>query len=426
MNTLKQLQLGILLGAKHLKISENLKVFPKEIFDLAESLEVLDLSGNQLSELPPNFGNLSKLKIVFFSDNLFTALPEVLSDCPQLEMIGFKANQISKVTDISIPKNTRWLILTNNQIAELPESIGNCSRLQKCMLAGNKLTHLPESMVNCRNIELLRLSANQFTTLPEWLFELPKLSWLAMAGNPCTNISLNNLELDEISWSSLNIQEVLGQGASGIISKAILLKDNKEVAVKIFKGEVTSDGLPEDEMNATIGVGKHENIVGLIGKVVNHSDKKEGLVFELIPSNYKNLAGPPSFETCTRDVFDSTMKFSNDQIITILKGISSAVLHIHNRGIMHGDLYAHNILINENSNPLFGDFGGAMLYDKKSAWAKSLEKIEVRAFACLIDDLLQNRVEGENFETLFELRDKCWNERVSERLNFEEIFQYLH
>jgi hypothetical protein len=35
--------------------------FPKELFDLADSLELLDLSGNQLSALPNDFGRFIKL-----------------------------------------------------------------------------------------------------------------------------------------------------------------------------------------------------------------------------------------------------------------------------------------------------------------------------------------------------------------------------
>ncbi|MEY3451146.1 MAG: hypothetical protein RL711_972, partial [Bacteroidota bacterium] len=386
---------------------------------------ILDLSGNNLSVLPSDFGRLKQLKIVFFSNNHFTSLPEALADCPHLEMIGFKANKIKTVSEKSIPKNTRWLILTDNCIEKLPDSIGNCERLQKCMLAGNMLSTLPDSMANCRNLELLRLSANQITNYPEWLFKLPKLAWLAMAGNPCGAIKTKDIDLKEIPWSALAIQTTLGEGASGLISKAYWNEISQTVAVKIFKGEITSDGLPEDEMKASIAVGNHENIVKVLGKIIDHEHQKQGLVFELIPANYTNLAGPPSFETCTRDVFDKAATFSMDQIITIVKGIASAANHIHQRGIMHGDVYAHNVLINELAQPLFGDFGGAMLYEVNSAIGAQLERIEVRAFACLLDDLLQQNEtlndDEKKRKKLSQLRDICWKEKVEERPNFKEI-----
>ena len=160
MHTLEQLQSGKLAGCTSIRLSCGLTEFPKELFDLADSLELLDLSGNQLSALPNDFGKFTKLKIAFFYDNLFTDYPEVLTDCPLLEMVSFKANRIKYISEKAISKNIRWLILTNNQIHQLPKSIGNCYRLQKVALAGNQLTELPHEMSNCKNLELLRISAN--------------------------------------------------------------------------------------------------------------------------------------------------------------------------------------------------------------------------------------------------------------------------
>ena len=52
--TLEQLEAGELQGAKQLKLSCQLTTFPEAIFSLSTTLEILDLSGNQLSELPNN------------------------------------------------------------------------------------------------------------------------------------------------------------------------------------------------------------------------------------------------------------------------------------------------------------------------------------------------------------------------------------
>jgi Leucine-rich repeat (LRR) protein len=65
MQTLKQLQNGELKGAVSLKLAEGLSNFPREIFELADTLEILDLSFNNLSELPADFGRLQKLKDPF-------------------------------------------------------------------------------------------------------------------------------------------------------------------------------------------------------------------------------------------------------------------------------------------------------------------------------------------------------------------------
>ena len=67
MQTLEQLKTGQLVGIKQLKLAEGLTEFPMEILELADTLEVLDLSGNALSELPQELEKLTKLKIIFAS-----------------------------------------------------------------------------------------------------------------------------------------------------------------------------------------------------------------------------------------------------------------------------------------------------------------------------------------------------------------------
>ena len=136
-----------------------------------------------------------------------------------------------------------------------------------------------------------------------------------------------------------------------MISKAEWNCDSikKEIAIKVFKGEVTSDGFPEDEMNACILAGNHKNLVTVLGKIHHHPEQKMGLVLELIPPSFKNLAGPPSFDTCTRDTFREGTSFSSDTILKISKSIADAARHLHSKGIMHGDLYAHNTLFDKEA-----------------------------------------------------------------------------
>ncbi|MEL6247622.1 MAG: protein kinase, partial [Cyanobacteria bacterium J06627_15] len=70
--------------------------------------------------------------------------------------------------------------------------------------------------------------------------------------------------------------------------------------------------------------------------------------------------------------------------------LASSVDHLHSNGIMHGDLYAHNILINASGESILGDFGAASLYDVETrSTSQSLEQIEARAFGCLLEDLLE-------------------------------------
>ncbi len=420
MHTLKQLRSGALAGTKTLGLSGGLSEFPREIFDLAPTLEILDLGGNALSALPDDFHRLDKLRILFCSNNAFTELPPVLGSCPSLTMIGFKANRIRTVPAEALPPGLRWLILTDNAIETLPDEIGRCTRLQKLMLAGNRLEHLPRTLSACANLELLRLSANRLTALPPWLFTLPRLSWLAFAGNPLTAAR------DEapfppgpaIAWDALHLESVLGEGASGVIHRATR-RDGAAVAVKVFKSAVTSDGLPHSEMHACLDAGPHLNLIPVLGRVTGHPEGRDVLAMRLIDPAFVPLAGPPSFATCTRDVYADDARFTRDTALRIATGIAAAARHLHAHGLMHGDLYAHNILYALGHEPLIGDFGAATPYAGEDGPA--LQRLEVRAFGCLLEELLARCDASSAVEDLTRLAAACLGETPAERPLFEEI-----
>ncbi|WP_088892983.1 leucine-rich repeat-containing protein kinase family protein [Leptolyngbya ohadii] len=463
MKTIDLLRKGQLTGIQRLDLAEGLTEFPLEILDLADSLEILNLTGNCLKQLPDEFGRLKKLRILFLSNNQFETVPEVLSQCPQLSMVGFKSNQIKTLPENALPPLVRWLILTHNRLQTLPASIGNLTRLQKLMLAGNELRSLPDELANCKNLELIRLAANQLPALPVWLFDLPRLSWLAYSGNPfcqsadsetrSSDPTPSNTTLKNIDWKDLAIGEMLGQGASGVIYKAIWKNSlptesievaakpvaAKQVAVKLFKGDITSDGLPLDEMAACIAAGDHPNLVQVLGKVINHPQGSAGLVFSLISPAYRNLGNPPSFESCTRDTYPPEAAFTLPVILRITQGIASATAHLHDRGILHGDLYAHNILVDETGNSLMGDFGAACFFDPADppqaaapsdrVLSRSFQLLEVRAFGCLLEDLL-DRCSSETDETeaidqLRQLQQDCMNSNPHQRPLFIEICDRL-
>ncbi|RBP78054.1 protein kinase [Marinomonas rhizomae] len=404
MHTLDQLNRGELKGVVRLQLSENLSTFPEAIFDLADSLEILDLSNNNLRELPADLSRLKKLRIIFCSNNRFTQLPTVLGQCEKLEMIGFKSNQISIVPSDSLPALTRWLILTDNQIESLPEDFGRLVRLQKLALAGNRLTSLPESIIHCRKLELVRLSANQLVAFPDVLLDLPRLAWLAFSGNPFCAERDSHHDFKRVQFCDLECHQVLGQGASGVISLATWRKNtfhfSDSVAIKIFKGEVTSDGYPEDELDACLSVGSHNNLVQPLAKVAE--DDCSALVMELIPVHYTNLGQPPSLVSCTRDTFLMSQQFSIDKIARIIQQVDQLVAHFCEKKISHGDLYAHNTLINEEGHVLFGDFGAASKYANLSPQQQQgVERIERRAVGFFIDDMLGLCIEKDRNSDLY-------------------------
>lgn len=438
MQTIEQLRSGALVGIRRLKLCCGLTRFPTEIYDLADTLEILDLSGNQLSELPEDLHRLKKLRIIFCSDNRFTELPDVLGRCAELSMVGFKANQIRLVPPASLPEKLRWLILTDNEIEELPSELGACLQLQKLMLAGNKLRVLPESLVNCQRLELVRIAANQLETFPDWLLSLPRLSWLAYSGNPFSyhweQRAQATSHIDEIRWDALTVEQLLGEGASGVIYRALHTQASakvKPVAVKLFKGAMTSDGLPQCEMTASIHAGKHPSLINVIGKIIGHPADAEGLVMELISPDFHNLAGPPSLDSCTRDIYPEALMFDLSAVLSMANSIASVGGHLHRLGITHGDLYGHNILYSNTGGALMGDFGAASFYPTDDQLiAERIERLEIRAFGCLLEELAErcHVVSSEQQKIIGCLDDltlSCLNENILLRPDFDEITRFL-
>ncbi|MDQ2820029.1 MAG: leucine-rich repeat-containing serine/threonine-protein kinase [Pseudomonadota bacterium] len=434
MHTLEQLQNGTLAGTVRLQLSCGLTEFPREIFDLADTLEILDLSGNALTALPDDLPRLTKLRVLFCSNNRFTTLPAMLGACLTLTMIGFKSNQISEVPASALPAALRWLILTDNAITALPPTIGNCTQLQKLMLAGNHLTALPQELAACTRMELLRIAANRLTVLPDWLLAMPQLTWLAYAGNPFS-VMQEECTTARIAWDRLRLQHQLGEGASGVISQAVLRNGGSgsgsgtdtdsehAVAVKLFKGAITSDGLPACELAACIGAGSHPNLIPVLGEISDHPDGVHGCVMALIDPAFGNLAGPPSLNSCTRDIYAADKCFSLAALLRLIGGIAAAAQHLHSRGIMHGDLYAHNILHTGEGDALLGDFGAASFFTPDSAHAAALQRLEVRAFGVLLGELMARC--DDDTSSLVPLQRDCVQATIAARPLFDDIAQRL-
>ncbi|WP_097197886.1 leucine-rich repeat-containing protein kinase family protein [Variovorax sp. YR752] len=425
---LAQLRAGRLAGAKRIDLSCGLTEFPRELFDLADSLEVLNLSGNALDTLPDDLNRLHRLRVLFCSDNRFTTLPESIGRCHDLDIVGFKANQIRTVPAAALPASLRWLILTDNQIEELPDSLGECTRMQKLMLAGNRLRALPQSMTALEQLELLRISANRFETLPAWLPSLPRLSWLACAGNPfdtqAEDAAITAQSVPHIDWRELALGRKLGEGASGVIHQATLGKA-QQVAVKLFKGAVTSDGRPHSEMAACIAAGVHPTLIAAQSRIDGHPEGTEGLVMGLVDPSFVTLAGPPSLASCTRDVYAEEARWTPNVALRIARDIASAMQHLHARGILHGDLYAHNILWHAQRGGRLGDFGAAWMTGALDApQTRAFQALEMRAFGCLLEELLERCTDAVP-ASVTTLKDRCLQPDAAARPTFAQALSLL-
>jgi serine/threonine protein kinase len=310
--------------------------------------------------------------------------------------------------------------------------LGRCTQLQKLMLAGNRLQSLPQTMADCQALELLRISANRLTALPSWLLTLPRLSWLAYGGNPFSEAfeavatTATAHSAPAVPWQNLTLQKQLGAGASGTIHQA-LWHDNDngnpaQVAVKLFKGAVTSDGWPDSELAASLAVGAHTHLIPVQGVLTGHPSGRTGLVMDCIPPHFTTLAGPPSLASCTRDVYAAGTRFALPALLRIVLGAASAAQHLHAQGLLHGDLYGHNLQCTAEGHCVLGDMGAAsFLPPHDAATAQALQRLEVRALGCLLEELLgQLLAHGDSHENdalaaLHTLCAQCLQSNVAAR-----------
>jgi len=191
---------------------------PEAIVNLTQ-LESLDLRGSHLTQLPESIGNLTRLKSLNLYGNKLTKLPESIGELTQLKSLILSGNELIKLPesiknltqlpelDLSGQKLTelpesignltqlKFLNLRENQLIKLLESIGKLTQLESLDLSGNQLTQLPESIGNLIQLKSLNLSKNQLTKLPESIGKLTKLESLNLRGNQLTKLpeSIGNL-----------------------------------------------------------------------------------------------------------------------------------------------------------------------------------------------------------------------------------------
>ena len=129
---------------------------------LPESIERINLSGNQISEVPElrTLGNLqnvnlSKNKLVTvrwsnfpeqieyvnLSDNQITEVGEDVSQLKALRTIVLSDNKITHVSWESLPPVIEWVYLDGNQIREIPD-VQLPETLAVLNLEGNKITRV--------------------------------------------------------------------------------------------------------------------------------------------------------------------------------------------------------------------------------------------------------------------------------------------
>jgi serine/threonine protein kinase len=115
-------------------------------------------------------------------------------------------------------------------------------------------------------------------------------------------------------------------------------------------------------------------------------------------------------------------------VLDLARGLAAVGEHLHARGISHGDFYAHNVLYRPDGGCYLGDFGAASFYTPQaSGGAHPFEALEVRAFGCLLGELLEYteaEVDG-RLASLKALQLRCMAPEPASRPPFAELVAML-
>ncbi|XP_060528637.1 leucine-rich repeat-containing protein 40-like [Cylas formicarius] len=122
-----------------LNLSNNqIKEVP-EYFSSLTTLKFLDLSNNQLSSLPSNLSELVSLRELVLFNNRFTKIPECVYPMAGLEILMFNDNSLDEINIDGLTKLTRLAVLnlSNNNINYVPPQLGNMKQIKSLELKGN-------------------------------------------------------------------------------------------------------------------------------------------------------------------------------------------------------------------------------------------------------------------------------------------------
>jgi len=180
-----------------------LSELPAEITRLT-NLTTLDLSGNQLSELPAEIGQLAKLTTLYLGGNQLSALPAEITQLTNLTTLYLSQNQLSALpAEITQLTNLTTLDLSQNQLSALPAEITQLAKLTALGLGWNKLSELPAEITQLVNLTTLDLGGNQLSALPAEITLLTNLTTLHLSNN---KLSALPAEIGQLALTTLHLR----------------------------------------------------------------------------------------------------------------------------------------------------------------------------------------------------------------------------
>ncbi|XP_023732620.1 G-type lectin S-receptor-like serine/threonine-protein kinase At1g67520 [Lactuca sativa] len=157
-----------------------------------------------------------------------------------------------------------------------------------------------------------------------------------------------------------SVENKLGQGGFGPVYKG-RLSDGREIAIKRLS-RTSGQGLVEFK-NELVLIAKlqHTNLVRVLGCCIHGEEKM--LIYEYMPNKSLDFF-----------LFDENRKAELDwcRRFNIIEGIAQGLLYLHKYSrmrVIHRDLKASNILLDESMNPKISDFGMARIFNQNETEA---------------------------------------------------------
>ncbi|KAJ0181631.1 hypothetical protein K1T71_002353 [Dendrolimus kikuchii] len=150
-----------------LKLSgRKLREFPKPVkFDLSDTV-VADLSKNRFSEIPDELTTYIYLEKLLLSQNIIRNVPEAVGGLQSLTYLDLSSNQLTELPREVCQMPLQVLLVPDNMLSTLPKEIGKMTSLAELDASNNRLTQVPMTLGDCAGLRALDLSNNQLGLLP--------------------------------------------------------------------------------------------------------------------------------------------------------------------------------------------------------------------------------------------------------------------
>lgn len=155
-----------------------------------QSLIVIDLSRNAVARLPKEIGKLSRLRELLLSYNRLSSVPEELGLCDSLERLELAMNRDLSTLPLQVKNLSRLqhLDLSMNDFSEFPECLLHLPALEWLDMGGNQLQHLPDDIYRMEKLHTLWLQRNELEKLPDSISCMASLDTLVLSSNKLRDI----------------------------------------------------------------------------------------------------------------------------------------------------------------------------------------------------------------------------------------------